>query len=116
MAVMGQHPDKRRTQVKTLLMRDCSEGGNQPGCLFLRLAKRGFLLPGSSLIRSGSTRGARAAYFKMIVNGKRRKTAALPCLSKRRAYPGWTGLSGCLLVSSTKTFDMHVSFRTSPCG
>src|ERR1700730_7388208 len=42
--------------------------------------------------------------------------AALPAFSSRRALPGWTGVSGCLAVSTTKTFDMVSSFVLCPCG
>lgn len=39
----------------------------------------------------------------MMVNGKRRNTAAFPALSSDRATPGVQGLSGLRLVSRTKT-------------
>ena len=59
--------------------------------------------PGSILTLSGCNVGLCASCFRMIVNGYLRKTAAFPLESRMRARPGCTGLSGCLLVSSTNT-------------
>src|SRR5947208_11729203 len=78
--------------------------------------------PGSSLRRRGWTCGCSMAALKMRVNGYRFSTAALPALSKRRARPGCTGESGCLLVSTRKTklrvphFALNVASKLATSG
>ena len=50
----------------------------------------------------------------MIVNGKRRYTAALPFRNNCLARAGWHGASGCLLVSKTNTFKRKASEALAP--
>lgn len=75
----------------------------------LTIAMPVVLLPGSILMRSDSTCGCSTAFLRMIVNGYLLNTAAFLAVSSIRALPGCTGLSCCLFVSSTKTFDMCCS-------
>jgi hypothetical protein len=58
--------------------------------------------PGSSLTRSGSI----TASGRVSLRGKRRRIAALRCLSKRRARAGVHGISGLRSASTIKMRDI----------
>lgn len=67
--------------------------------------------PGSILRRSGVCRASGLASCRMITKGDLRSTAALPCLSNKRARAGRQGMSGLRWVSTTRTLDIFDSFR-----
>jgi len=72
------------------------------------------LLPGSSLTWQGFGCASGTERSRMMVNGNRLSTAALPCLSSALARAGWQGDKGRLSVSSTKTKLVDIQVPPGP--